>query len=116
MTRPQRTAEDVARHHLRAVESGDPVAMAIDYADDAVLERPDGTFTGIGAIRDYFATVPERLGSAHVVFDELTVDGDTASFRWHLEGVAEPVSGRDVCVIADGAIVHQRVTLDNDDF
>jgi ketosteroid isomerase-like protein len=116
MAASDRTPEQVARDHLAAVESGDPAAMAVDYAEDAVLERPDATFAGKVAIEQYFTTVPERLGEASVVFDELVVNGPRAVFRWHLEPTATPVSGRDECRIEHGYIVHQRVTLDRDDF
>lgn len=115
----ERSAEQVAADHLDAVVGGDPVAMAADYAADAVLERPGERFEGHAAIEAYFRTVPERLGGAKVVFDGLVVDGDVATFRWHLEdlaGDAEPVSGTDTCIVEDGRIIHQRVRLDADDF
>lgn len=111
-----RTPEQVARDHLDAVLAGDPELMARDYATGAVLERPDAVFRGHAAIAAYFRTVPERLGSASVVFDDLTVEGDVATFRWHLEGGSAPASGTDTCTISDGAIVHQVVRLDGDDF
>lgn len=114
-----RNAEQVAQDHLEAVRSGDPTAMAADYAAEAILERAGDRHDGRAAIEAYFATVPERLGQAVVVFDELVVDGDVASFRWHLDGLPEgspAVSGTDVCVIEDGMIIHQRVRLDATDF
>ena len=115
----ERSAEQVAADHLAAVESGDPVAMAADYAADAVLERPGDRYEGHTAIEAYFHTVPERLGGATVVFDGLVVDGDVATFRWHLEGLPEgaaAVAGIDTCVMEDGLIVHQRVRLEATDF
>ncbi len=111
-----RDVGQVARDHLEAVRSGDPTAMAADYADDAVLVRPDETYRGRAAIERYFASVPERLGTAEVCFDELVVDGTTATFRWHLEGAPEQLSGTDTCTIRDGGIVHQVVRLDAADF
>jgi hypothetical protein len=101
---------------MRAVESGDPTAMAADYAEHAVLERPGEVFTGRAAIEAYFLSVPDRLGGAFVVFDELTVTADTATFRWHLDGANAAASGQDVCLIGDDGIVHQQVTLDDGDF
>lgn len=115
----ERSAEQVAADHLDAVVGGDPVAMAADYATDAVLERPGERFEGHAAIEAYFRTVPERLAGAAVVFDGLVVDGDVATFRWHLEGLPEgvdPVAGTDTCIVEDGRIIHQRVRLDADDF
>jgi uncharacterized protein (TIGR02246 family) len=112
MTRP---VESVARDHMEAVLAGDPVAMAADYADDAELNRPGEVLQGRAAIEAYFRTVPERLGDAVVVFDELEVESGTACFRWHLEGGFE-ASGTDVLTIRDGLIVHQVVHLDAADF
>lgn len=90
--------------------------MAADYSADAVLERGDEVHRGRLAIEAYFETVPQRLGSARVVFDSLDVDGDVATFTWHLEGGESAASGSDVCTIEDGAIVHQRVSLAGEDF
>lgn len=89
--------------------------MAADYADTAVLHRGDETHEGREAIEAYFRTVPQRLGSARVVFDRLAVDGDTATFWWHLEGGAA-ASGRDVVVVRDGLIISQVVYLESADF
>jgi len=108
--------EAVARAHLDAVLAGDPAAMAADYADHAVLIRAGERHQGRSAIEAYFATVPERLGAARVVFDDLVIRGDTAIFAWHLEGADAQVSGTDTCVIEDGRIVSQVVALDGTDF
>jgi ketosteroid isomerase-like protein len=106
----------VALDHMEAVRSGDPVAMAADYAPEAVLERAGAVFEGHAAIEAYFETLPSRLGPAKVVFDELSVVGETATFRWHLEGCKIPASGTDVCTIERGSIVHQVVHLETHDF
>ena len=90
--------------------------MASDYADDAVLERAGETYSGRDAIEAYFVTVPSRLGPGRVVFDSLDIDGDIATFSWHLEGLDDQISGTDRCRIVNGQIVHQRVTLDKTDF
>jgi hypothetical protein len=106
----------VAQDHIAAVLSGDPAAMAADYAPDAVLERADGVYEGHDAIKAYFNTVPARLGSARVVFDELLVTDNTVTFRWHLDGSDATASGTDVCILEDGLIVHQIVRLNAVDF
>lgn len=111
-----RTVEEVARAHLEAVEAGDVVAMAADYAPDAVLVRGADTFTGQSQIAAYFATVPDRLGDARVVFDALRISGEQAEFDWHLAPSPTSVMGTDVCHIVDGAIVHQVVRLRSTDF
>ena len=109
---PQRVADD----HLEAVRSGNPVAMAADYATHATLERGDEVYTGRSAIEAYFRTVPDRLGDARVVFDDVSVDDDVVTFRWHLDGGGASVSGTDVCTVAEGLITHQTVHLDGTDF
>ena len=111
-----RTVEQVARDHLDAVVTGDPAAMAADYADDAVLDRAGELHQGKQAIEAYFRSVPDRLGAAVVVFDELTVEANTATFRWHLEGGSTDISGTDVCLIEHNLILHQRVHLNATDF
>jgi len=111
-----RKADRVALDHMEAVRSGDPVAMAADYAPKAVLERGGDVFEGHAAIEAYFETLRSRLDSATVVFDELSVVGETATFRWHLEGSNIPASGTDVCRIEQGNIVHQVVHIAMHDF
>ncbi len=101
---------------MASVLGGVPAAMAADYAVDAVLVRPGETYRGRAAIERYFASVPDRLGDARVCFDELVVDGETATFSWHLEGGPLAVSGTDTCTIAGGEIVRQVVRLDDADF
>ena len=111
-----RSAEEVAKSHLEAVESGDPGAMAADYAADAILERAGDRYVGRAAIEAYFATVPERLGDAAVVFDSFRVSGNVVTFSWHLEGGEVNASGIDTCRISGGAILHQTVRLTSSDF
>lgn len=111
-----RDAEQVARDHMSAVMSGDPLAMAADYAVDAVLERAGSVYEGREEIEAYFASVPSRLGAAKVVFDSLKIVGGTATFRWHLEGSEMPASGTDTCEVSNGLITTQTVRLDASDF
>ena len=73
-------------------------------------------YRGHAAIAAYFASVPERLGAAAVVFDTVEVDQDMVSFGWHLDGGDVAASGTDVCRVVEGAIVHQVVRLNNSDF
>jgi hypothetical protein len=53
------------------VGTRDPVAMASDYALDAVLARPNADHAGWSEIADYFETVPVRLKDREVVFGEV---------------------------------------------
>ena len=105
----ERPAAEVVARHLAAVRRRDPVAMAADYALDAVLERAGERHEGYAAIAAYFDTVPARLAG-----DELHLDhvGPT-EVRWRIPGVA---SGSDTYEVRAGRITRQVVTLDTADF
>ena len=51
----------VITRHLLAVQSGDPEAMAADYAEHAVLVRGECRHQGRDAIRDYFVGLSLRF-------------------------------------------------------
>ena len=109
--------------HLAAVLTGDPVAMAADYATDAVLVRHEARYVGAAAIAGYFSSVPGRLGGGEVRFGEVRLGERTAEapdrvlVRWHIAGgPADGTSGLDTYTVAGGLIVHQTVTLDEADF
>jgi ketosteroid isomerase-like protein len=112
-----RNPNEVVGHHLDAVRSGDADAMASDYAEHAVIERPDATYRGRPAIREYFRSVPDRLGDGTVVFDDVDTGLDGTVVTWHIEGgPGDGTRGHDTLVVDDGAIVHQRVKLAGPDF
>ncbi|WP_419924076.1 nuclear transport factor 2 family protein [Candidatus Poriferisocius sp.] len=102
--------------HLNAVHTGDPEAMAADYADDAVLVR-DMAFQGRDAIAGYFASVPDRLGDGRVDFAEPRLEDGLVAVAWKLVGgPGDGASGTDRFEVASGMIVRQTVTLDGGDF
>ena len=104
------------RDHLTAIHTGDPEAMAADYAADAVLMR-DVAYRGRDAITGYFTTVPERLGDGRVEFAEPRMEDDLVAVAWKLVGgPGDGASGTDRFEVADGMIVRQTVTLDGGDF
>ena len=106
----------VVRDHLEAVHTGDPEAMAADYADDALLVR-DVDYQGREAITGYFTTVPERLGNGRVAFAEPRLEGDVVAVAWTLVGgPGDSTSGTDRFEVADSLIVRQTVALDDGDF
>ena len=69
-----RTTSEVAENHISAVLGGDPKQMADDYAEHAILERGGVTYGGKDKIQEYFRTVPKRLGSAEIFFDQLNLN------------------------------------------
>ena len=113
---PFRTPNEVAQDHITAVLAGDPKQMAADYAHNAVLERDEGTYSGIREIEDYFLTVPKRLGESIIYFDQLIIEGSTATFFWRIVGERLEVSGTDVLTITNGEITYQKVNLNTPDF
>lgn len=104
--------------HLGAVRGGDPVAMAADYAADAVLVRGPDRYEGRAAIAAYLRTVPDRLGDGELRFDEpLTGTDGRVSVRWVLQRPGQPpVGGQDEFEVSGGRIDRQTVTLRDDDF
>lgn len=122
----QRSASDVLVRHLEAVVARDPVAMAADYARDAVLRRGDDEYRGWRAIAGYFDDVPNRLTGRNVNLARAREEyGDrdrsstsTASVRWEITDRTSTVvaSGTDRYVVAHGQIIEQVVTLDITDF
>jgi limonene-1,2-epoxide hydrolase len=117
-----RAPVDVVAAHLDAVRGGDVVAMAADYAFDAVLVRGEHTHDGWAAIADYFDSVPDRLGGRTVTFDDVTTtpNGDVQT-RWTIagddaNGANAVANGVDTFVVAGGRIVHQTVELLSADF
>ena len=112
MRDPLTTVKD----HLDAVHTGDPEAMAADYAADAVLVR-NVIYQGKDAIADYFTTVPQRLGDGRVEFAEPRLEGGLVAVAWKLVGgPGDGTSGTDRFEVADGMIVRQTVTLNYGDF
>jgi hypothetical protein len=102
---------------LVGVSSGDPVAMANDYAPDAVLQRGADHYHGHGEILEYFKTVPARLAPGRVEVGRVETEGENGSIWWRLVGgPGDGTTGRDDLVIRDGLIVSQIVNLDGADF
>ncbi len=104
----------VVERHIAAVRRRDVVAMAADYASNAVLVRDGVEHRGRRAIADYFGTVPGRLGSAAL---ELTAPDEELHVGWSIvDGGTTVASGTDAYEVVDGRIVRQIVHLDGEDF
>ena len=109
-------AVEVVARHLRAVASGVADSMAADYAVDAVLMR-DRAYSGIVAIREYFASVGDRLGDGQVIVKQLRSCGDAVVVDWNIAGgPGSGVAGVDTYTVVDGLIVLQVVQLEGRDF
>jgi SnoaL-like domain len=102
----------VVQDHLDAVRTLDARAMSADYADDAVLERPDRIWRGRREIEAYFRTVQDRLAGGRVEF--LGIDPQPLEVRWRIVGgPGDGIRGRDSYQIVAGRIAAQRVRLDD---
>ncbi len=112
----RRSSDEVIVRHLAAVVARDPVAMAADYATDAVLERGDDRHRGWRAIADYFDTVPDRLDGLGFSYRRSTREPTTVHWEITAAGGAVVASGRDRYVVEAGRIVAQTVELDTPDF
>jgi hypothetical protein len=113
-----RSPATVVQRHGAAVERLDPVAMAADYALDAVLERPGASYEGWYAIADYFDSVPSRLAGGELTFGSMAAMGsDEVRLSWRITKCNDVVvSGADTFQIVAGRITHQVTTLSEGDF
>lgn len=112
----RRSVDEVLGRHLAAVIARDPVAMAADYAPDAVLHRGADEHRGWRAIADYFDTVPARLDGLR--FSYQRTQGEPTTVRWELTDEIDAViaRGTDRYRVTDGRIAEQTVDLDTSDF
>lgn len=112
----RRSAGEVVARHLAAVVARDPVAMAADYAPDAVLRRGDEEHRGWRSLADYFDTVPARL--ADLDFSYQRSSREPSTVRWEITDDANAIvaAGTDRYRVSAGRIVEQTVELDTLDF
>jgi ketosteroid isomerase-like protein len=101
----------VFEHHLAALGSGDVEEVLKDYTEESVLITADGTFTGLTALRGFFAAAIAGLfkpGTYDFTMDVVRVAGEVAYCVWHAScAEAEIVFGTDTFVVHDGKIATQ---------
>ena len=108
----------VVQRHVAAVSRRDPIAMAADYALNAVLERPGACYEDWYTIIDYFDSFPSRLAGRELTFGAMAALGsDRVSLPWQIkQGVDAVASGHDTFQIVEGRIAHQITVLGEGDF
>ena len=113
-----RSPAEIVTHHIEAVQSMDPIAMAADYALDAILQRDHMRHGGWAAIAEYFDTVPQRLVGRAITFESIEAMGaDQARVVWHMSGAGNmPLTGTDTFTVAAGRITYQVAELGGEDF
>ncbi|MDG0866357.1 nuclear transport factor 2 family protein [Candidatus Lucifugimonas marina] len=99
---------DVVQHHLESLAGGDLPGVISDYASDATLFTPNGTFNGTDEIQAFFegfvASLPEDF-IANMEVDVHSIDSEYGYITWH-SGDAAPL-GTDTFHVVDGKFAMQ---------
>jgi ketosteroid isomerase-like protein len=103
-----KSTEAILGHHVQALMSRDLDSIMEDYADNAVMFSPNGTFKGPEGIRACFMAtlgklMPEVIQNMKVIRQE--IDGDYAYVFWS-SAPSIPL-GSDTFCVRDGKIVMQ---------
>lgn len=102
------TTADVIAHHLESIGAGDLEGLLGDYAPNAVLITPNGTFTGADELKAFFegfiASLPEGFVD-NMVVDVNATAGEYGYLTWH-SGEVAPL-GTDTFHVVDGKFVMQ---------
>lgn len=104
------TTRALLQRHLSAFLDNDLEAVLSDYTDESVLVTADATYTGVEAIRGFFATLVPLFPKAksRLDLDRMVVDGDVAFIVWHATTPAVTVTlGTDTFVLKAGKIHRQ---------
>ena len=102
--------QHVLENHMTAVDSGDLDAIMADYAEDAVLLTPEGTYRGHVQIRPVWEQLLMDVFTKDANFTMVreTVEGDIAFIVWSLESdrVRIPLA-TDTYLVRNGKIIVQ---------
>ncbi|MEM7334674.1 MAG: nuclear transport factor 2 family protein [Chloroflexota bacterium] len=105
------SVESVLNHHLEGFSNGDVDATMEDYTESSVLIMPDGTHTGLDAIRKVFAGLFDGLfkpGTYEFTMDRTDMTGDIAYIVWHSTNKGVDVKiGTDTFLIQNNKIIIQ---------
>jgi ketosteroid isomerase-like protein len=107
------TPQAVLDHHLSAFDSGDLAAILSDYAPDALLLTPDGTFRGHAQIRPVLQRLLDDIFASCRSFEMLRqiVEGDVAYIVWSAQSARYQVPlATDTYLIQSGKIQIQTFT------
>jgi hypothetical protein len=94
--------KNVMAHHIAVIKKDDVDGLMADYAEDAVVVLPTGTFIGLVKIRQHFESLAaqHRDWSTYNVTQEVLGSGVVLQHRIETGGV-------EVFVIRNGKIVFQ---------
>jgi hypothetical protein len=103
-----RTPQEVFEQHVKAVLTGDPDEIVLDYTDDSVVITPSGVARGRGAIREAFVTLLADLPDAAWQLTTQIFEGDLLFLEWSAEAArGRADDGVDTFVFRDGMIAVQ---------
>ena len=77
---------DLLDYYVERYNEGDLDACMQLYAEDAVQRMHDGTFEGLGAIRDRLARDLKAFPDARYVVDSFAEDGERFADEWTFTG------------------------------
>jgi len=81
------STDEVLDHHLKCFGEGDLDGLLSDYAPEAVLFTPNGSFRGPDAMRPFFQAVMAEFGRPGTTFNMTLRDivGEFGYFIWTAE-------------------------------
>ena len=104
-----RAPAQVVEHHIEALKKADIDQLVADYAPNAVVVLPMGTFSGLAEIRKmfetYFAQDKENAHSAWEATAEPRRNGLVIEHWTFYRGQPKERSGTDVIVVRGGKVV-----------
>ena len=95
-------------HHLEGLNKKDVDAMMSDYTEDSTLYTPDGSFTGLKAIRGYFENFIQKMPPGFLENFKMTrqdIRGEIAYLVWNSN--PSIALGTDTFIIRGGKIIVQ---------
>jgi uncharacterized protein (TIGR02246 family) len=105
-----RPAEEVFRHHARALIAGDLDEIVSDYADDALFITGTGARRGKDGVREAFAAIFEDLPTPQWYVHTRILEGDVLFLEWSATATAAGAradDGVETFLVRDGEIVLQ---------
>ena len=101
---PPLSPKEVMAHHIAVVKKDDVAGTLTDYAENAVVVMPTGTYIGAGNVRKFFEELAaqHRDWSTFEVTQEVQNDGVVLQHNVKTGGI-------EVFVVRNGKIVFQAV-------
>lgn len=107
-----RSADDVFRDHIHAVNSGDIQTILGDYAEHAQMLTAQGALNGREGVEAFYTQAFSLLPGAQIAVNQIVAGQNSLLVWWSAESSAGRIDdGIDTFVIEDGLIVLQTPTF-----